>query len=413
MGKKRKRDRKRNRSSNSDNSKSSENDTKDKHKKTEDNSETQSISSLNMEEETNQDLGVKEKIPPVVIQTKLSDPLGLMKAIKENYDPEVKFQFLSSGVKILSHNKETYDKLTAKLQQDKLEYHTYTTDNNRYKHLVLKGLYNTNTTDEVIECLTDKGFTPVRCIKMSQKKEKPDAPPFFMVSFDKNTKINEVRKIRYICSIVVRWEKYYNNRKVTQCHRCQQFGHGSSNCHRSPKCVKCAGDHFTSDCKKTPEQKPKCVNCSEEHPANYSKCSKYLEKLQYIEKLRASKQIKTKPTKVPVTTDFPDTLQQGESEKLQTCPAWGNKNNSKEPIEKIDQDMKNEVITFIEEFKILNEEIQKLKKLFNLSEMINIAKTLSEKFEQCKSDSERISAYLSFLTSNSKNPLLKDSPLLR
>ena len=58
------------------------------------------------------------------------------------------------------------------------------------------------------------------------------------------------------------------------------------------QCVKCASEHLTSACQKTTKEKPKCVNCKGEHLANYSKCSKYLEKLDYIEKLRAHKQKK-------------------------------------------------------------------------------------------------------------------------
>lgn len=277
-------------------------------------------------QETSQDKEVKVKIPPIVIQTKLDDPTGLLKAIKENIDPEVKFQFLTNGTKKFLNNKGLYKELEAKLKEDKIEFHTYSLEDDMCKHLVLKGIYNSKAV-EVEQEIKEKGFTPLRCIQMKHKKEKANAPPFFMLTFDKDTNINEVRKIRYISSVVIRWEKYKNSRKVTQCHRCQQFGHGSRNCHKSPKCVKCAGDHLTKICLKTEAEKPKCANCSEEHPANYSKCTKYLEKLSYIEKIRTPKQKKNNVQKIPNTTDFPETLEKKDSEKTQVASAWDNKNN--------------------------------------------------------------------------------------
>ena len=57
---------------------------------------------------------------------------------------------------------------------------------------------------------------------------------------------------------------------------CQLYGHTKSYCRRSPKCVKCAGDHLTAQCqRKTRSNDVKCALCLENHPANYKDCRIY------------------------------------------------------------------------------------------------------------------------------------------
>lgn len=66
---------------------------------------------------------------------------------------------------------------------------------------------------------------------------------------------------------------------IIQCHNCQQWGHSTSNCGRQARCLKCAGDHLTSTCIKTPDTPATFANCGGDHPANYSKCENYETKL--------------------------------------------------------------------------------------------------------------------------------------
>ena len=56
-------------------------------------------------------------------------------------------------------------------------------------------------------------------------------------------------------------------------------------CRNSPKCVKCAEQHLTSECpRKVQDDAVKCANCRDQHPANYRGCSVY-KKLQLYPKL--------------------------------------------------------------------------------------------------------------------------------
>ena len=58
--------------------------------------------------------------------------------------------------------------------------------------------------------------------------------------------------------------------RVTQCVRCNRYGHVASHCTYSQACGICAGDHSSSQCKIDREKernRQKCVVCGERHPA--------------------------------------------------------------------------------------------------------------------------------------------------
>ncbi|CAH0562928.1 unnamed protein product [Brassicogethes aeneus] len=61
---------------------------------------------------------------------------------------------------------------------------------------------------------------------------------------------------------------------VTQCYRCQKFGHGQDNCGAKPMCVKCGEDHQSFECQKAKTDVPTFANCRGEHTANSLTCRK-------------------------------------------------------------------------------------------------------------------------------------------
>ncbi|CAH2068994.1 unnamed protein product, partial [Iphiclides podalirius] len=64
---------------------------------------------------------------------------------------------------------------------------------------------------------------------------------------------------------------------VAQFHNCQHFGHTANNCFAHPRCVKCTGDHGTTECTRPKDcaDPPDCVNChTTGHPASYRGCAK-------------------------------------------------------------------------------------------------------------------------------------------
>lgn len=73
--------------------------------------------------------------------------------------------------------------------------------------------------------------------------------------------------------MVVKAEPLKKNTKiVSQCKRCQGYNHTQAYCRKEPRCVKCAGKHFTRNCNISRQTTPKCINCGGSHPANYRGC---------------------------------------------------------------------------------------------------------------------------------------------
>ncbi|GBO44388.1 hypothetical protein AVEN_123042-1 [Araneus ventricosus] len=58
------------------------------------------------------------------------------------------------------------------------------------------------------------------------------------------------------------------------CYRCQDYFHHSSRCTRSPRCMKCAGNHWSRDCPKPTDTPATCLHCGGNHTANYTGCPK-------------------------------------------------------------------------------------------------------------------------------------------
>lgn len=89
---------------------------------------------------------------------------------------------------------------------------------------------------------------------------------------------------------------------VTQCSKCQQFGHDFRKCRNpTPKCRICSMEHFTRDHIKTDGEEYKCINCGNNHQANSRKCKKLLE----AEKLQLAKKESNPARNRTITTTKP------------------------------------------------------------------------------------------------------------
>lgn len=109
--------------------------------------------------------------------------------------------------------------------------------------------------------------------------------PLYLVVTTSDMTLKQIQQnIKAIMYTRVSWERHINKKLLTQCHRCQGWGHATANCNRNPKCLKCASDHQTTDCTKKKETPAKCVNCGGAHPANATSCEAYIRKITEIGK---------------------------------------------------------------------------------------------------------------------------------
>lgn len=115
-------------------------------------------------------------------------------------------------------------------------------------------------------------------------------------------KVNEVKHVLFM---KVKWERYLNKNTVTQCRRCQQFGHATGNCFGSSRCVKFVGTHFSGECPAAPRgtktEKSKCANCDGDHTASSRDCPTRLKTSNSKSKQAANNNVKQKHTTAPYT----------------------------------------------------------------------------------------------------------------
>lgn len=117
--------------------------------------------------------------------------------------------------------------------------------------------------------LNRKGF---HSDTVSRIRSSRDKRPLHLVLVTVAKSEKHMYQIKEILSLVITVEEQQNNARYSQCHRCQKFGNAQSRCTAEPKCVKCAGSHLTSDCKKDHNRPAKCILQGMQSMAKNTKC---------------------------------------------------------------------------------------------------------------------------------------------
>lgn len=216
-----------------------------------------------------QDSSMTRKVPPVILHNK--DKYMRMSNLANSTGISIiKAKTLKDGIAFHPQTELDYRKLVRLFIRQGVQYHTYQLPSEKLLYVVIKGISEPIETSEIKEELEKRGFHPENVSRMRSRKDKR-ALHMVLVTVPKTE--NSIYKIRDILGLVVTVEDQKSPNRVSQCHRCQRFGHAQSRCAANPKCVKCAGNHLTSECTIDKQTPPKCANCLQQHPASYRGCS--------------------------------------------------------------------------------------------------------------------------------------------
>lgn len=239
-----------------------------------------------------------EKVPPITLSDKsLYQPL--LKAVKEQNIQVLQYSDSAKGLRVFPKTPTDHRKIQKILDENDIKHFTHQLPEDKTLRVVVRGVVGIISTKELGDELTDLGFDIVSIAQMHRKDKDGQKVmlPLALVQLVKNDKNKNIYNLKHICQIRCRIEPQRSSAQVSQCHRCQLFGHTQSKCKLSPRCVKCLGSHLSKECKKSDSTPPLCVNCGKGHPANYRGCEAF-PKLRTNNGANPTPKIINKPSKV-------------------------------------------------------------------------------------------------------------------
>lgn len=219
--------------------------------------------------------------PPIVIHGLFKDHKTLNNFLTSRLKEKFHWKHSAHTTILQVNSYEDWVIANKNFETGKIEYHTYTPKQEKTHAFVLRGLYHEVDIQQLKEELVIEYEIPVKDIYTMKGTR---FQTFLVITANDITLKQLEQKVRYLDYTVVRWERHNNSKKIIQCHKCQMWGHATSNCHASPRCLKCAQSHLTNQCTKNREDPAKCVNCGEAHTANSVACTVYQDKIWQLER---------------------------------------------------------------------------------------------------------------------------------
>ncbi|HYS59309.1 MAG TPA: hypothetical protein VEM27_01870, partial [Gemmatimonadales bacterium] len=206
---------------------------------------------------------------------------------------KIKAACVDSYRQILNLLKEMQEITLTNNEQDtqvlgKIEYHCYKLKQERNYCFIIRGLHPTTELQRIKDALFQQGYKVCHIVNLRKRIKSADGAysykqlPLHRVEIISTEHNKEVLDIKELLYTKVTMEAPWKTRVIPQCVRCQQFGHTKNYCAIAQRCVKCAGNHWTKECKKPIDTKPTCANCGGEHPANYKGCPVYKKKQEAL-----------------------------------------------------------------------------------------------------------------------------------
>lgn len=221
--------------------------------------------------------------PPIVFKGVITDHRKFREEISGSIKMGYYLKFTSTNTLLYVKEKTEHDaylnQLKATVENTDLEFHTYTPQNDRNHAFVLRGLWGNIEINELKDAITSQGVEVINIFKMRTKR----TPLYLVVVSNKSTLRDLQQKVKYILHTKIAWERRRSDRQISQCHRCQAWGHATSNCFNHPRCVKCAGAHLSQNCNKPENELPKCINCKGDHVASFPGCPEYTRRIHILE----------------------------------------------------------------------------------------------------------------------------------
>ncbi|GIY23545.1 nucleic-acid-binding protein from transposon X-element [Caerostris darwini] len=213
-------------------------------------------------------------IKPIMI-TKPSNIIEFMKKINLDLKIKLTCKITNQYIKIEPDNEELHRMITSYLDEKNIPYYIIMPKILRPVKIVIRGHPIDTNPEQIKSELTAMNYQIANIYQLKKRDQDRTPMPLFQVQLHPTENIETIWDLDSLLYMRIKVEKYNITGGIAQCHRCQKFGHSSINCRLTARCVKCAGEHLTSECPTQRTDAPLCVNCNGKHPASYRGCPNF------------------------------------------------------------------------------------------------------------------------------------------
>lgn len=247
----------------------------------------------------------RTRMPPIVVQaTRIQDFAAFRRRVLQLCISEFRISYRKDTITVYTYCRDDHQNIFDDLKKGEINAFSHQHKKDKKTLFVLKDLPRGLSLEDVQHGLLEMIALPSITVTPMRKRHtefNKDPYPYYVVHLPPDFDTRKINQIKTVLDFKVRFERLSSSNKGSQCHRCQQFGHGAEYCSYAPKCVKCVGDHPTKECPIIDKDSKdiKCTNCQGSHPASYRKCPAYKD---YKDKVNKQKQSRASAT---VNKDLP------------------------------------------------------------------------------------------------------------
>jgi hypothetical protein len=208
------------------------------------------------------------KAPPIFVHGVINYK-DMIKSITEVAEEEQFYtKTLAKNVIKLSCTSPTaYRTIVKHFKENNIYFHTYQLKEERAFRVVLKHFHYTTDTEDIKKELLDLGHV-VRNITNVRHRQTKEPLNLFFIDLEPAINNKDIYNLTAIQNRIIHFEPPRVNTNIPQCTRCQKYGHTQRYCNKPYACVKCSGQHNTSNCTKPRDTPATCILCGGSHPAN-------------------------------------------------------------------------------------------------------------------------------------------------
>lgn len=332
------------------------------------------------------------KPPPIIVTDEKYNKIEMIMDGDNTNIKDYIYKQTTLGMKIFVQNKADFDTLVASMVEKKIEFYTHRYSEEKIMKVVLRGLPQLNIEELKTHFVNEWSLRPLQIYEMKTNNANKHSA-LYLVHLNKNDiTFNDLQKRRALNHTIISWAHYKPKyRGPTICNKCSSYGHGASNCNKTPHCLLCAGPHEAKHCalretENINEKVFKCYNCSKDnkpsnHKANDIKCpfrQKYLDIKSKSTSNRQSQQHQQNTHQTPVIQASPQPTTPRQTASFNTRTNRRNHTSSYADQVKYGHQQSNE-------------------ELFSISQLLSIFKGAVSKIKQCRTKMDQIQVIASLL----------------